>query len=134
MDIAETQKRGAGSLDEALREDIRMLGRVLGETILALDGPEVYETIETIRQLAVRFHRHQDQAAQAELEGILAALSEGQINSITRAFGYFSILANIAEDHHHTRRWRAHLIAGSPPREGSLAAAATRSAIAAAGS
>jgi phosphoenolpyruvate carboxylase len=126
MDIAETQKRGAGSLDEALREDIRMLGRILGETIRALDGDAVYETIETIRQLAVRFHRHQDQNAQADLEAILAGLSEGQINSITRAFGYFSILANIAEDHHHTRRWRAHLIAGSPPREGSLAAAFAR--------
>jgi phosphoenolpyruvate carboxylase len=78
--------------------------------------------IETIRQLAVRFHRDHEQAAEAELEAILVGLSEGQINSITRAFGYFSILANIAEDHHHTRRWRAHLIAGSPPREGSLAA------------
>jgi len=126
MDIVESPKLGAATLDEALRDDIRMLGRILGETIRALDGRQVYETIETIRQLAVRFHRHQDQGAQAELEGILAGLSESQINSITRAFGYFSILANIAEDHHHTRRWRAHLIAGSPPREGSLAAAFAR--------
>jgi phosphoenolpyruvate carboxylase len=115
-------KPAAHALDDALRDDIRLLGRILGETIRALDGPAAYEQIEAIRQLAVRFHRDHDSAAEAELEAILASLSEGQINSITRAFGYFSILANIAEDHHHTRRWRAHLIAKSPPREGSLAA------------
>jgi len=114
------------AIDEALRDDIRLLGRILGETIRALDGDELYNHIETIRQLAVRFHRDHDQAAQTELESILAGLSEHQINGITRAFGYFSILANIAEDHHHTRRWRGHLIAGSPPREGSLAAAFLR--------
>ncbi len=113
-------------MDEALHEDIRLLGRILGDTIRGLDGPEMYGLIESIRQLAVRFHRDQDQQAQAELEAILSGLSESDINSITRAFGYFSILANIAEDHHHTRRWRAHLIAGSPPREGSLAAGIAR--------
>ncbi|HQT63116.1 MAG: phosphoenolpyruvate carboxylase [Acidocella sp. 20-57-95] len=110
------------SLDDALREDIRLLGRILGETIRMLDGVIVYEQIETIRQLAVRFHRNQDEVAQVELKQILAGLSDGEINKITRAFGYFSILANIAEDHHHQRRWRAHQVAGSAPREGSLAA------------
>ncbi len=122
MDIAHTPKHRTEMMDEALREDIRLLGRILGETIRSIEGVAVYERIETIRQLAVRFHRNQDQAAQAELEDILAGLSDGEINKVTRAFGYFSILANIAEDHHHTRRWRAHQVAGSPPREGSLAA------------
>ncbi len=126
MDIPQTQKRNFETMDEALREDIRLLGRILGDTIRMLDGDETYNLIESIRQLAVRFHRDQDQSAQAELETILKGLSEGQINNITRAFGYFSILANISEDHHHTRRWRAHLVAGSPPREGSLAAGIAR--------
>ena len=126
MDIPQTQKRQFETMDEALREDIRLLGRILGDTIRMLDGDETYNLIESIRQLAVRFHRDQDQSAQAELETILKGLSEGQINNITRAFGYFSVLANISEDHHHTRRWRAHLVAGSPPREGSLAAGIAR--------
>ncbi len=113
--------RHAAPLDEALRDDIRLLGRILGDTIRAVEGPQVYGLIETLRQLAVRFHRDQDHTAQAELEGILTSLSDNEVNRTTRAFGYFSVLANIAEDHHHTRRWRAHQIAGSPPREGSLA-------------
>jgi phosphoenolpyruvate carboxylase len=116
-------RRRTETLDEALRDDIRLLGRILGDTVRATEGPQIYGLIETLRQLAVRFHRDQDHTAQAELEAILASLSDNEINKITRAFGYFSVLANIAEDHHHTRRWRAHQIAGSPPREGSLAAA-----------
>jgi phosphoenolpyruvate carboxylase len=121
MDTPLIKNRPAEMMDEALREDIRLLGRILGETIRAIEGETAYGLIESIRQLAVRFHRDQDRAAQAELEQILASLSDDEINKITRAFGYFSVLANIAEDHHHTRRWRAHLVAGSPPREGSLA-------------
>jgi phosphoenolpyruvate carboxylase len=126
MDKSQTQNRQDRSMDEALHEDIRLLGRILGDTVRALDGVEMFELIESIRRLALRFHRDKDQSAQAELEAILSGLSESNINSITRAFGYFSILANIAEDHHHTRRWRAYLIAGSPPREGSLAAGIVR--------
>ena len=49
---------------------------------------------------------------------------------VVRAFSYFSHLANIAEDLHHIRRSRAHLIAGSAPREGSLAHAMDRVAAA----
>jgi len=123
MNTPPSPRRRSDSLDDALREDIRLLGRILGDTVRAVEGAQVYGLIETLRQLAVRFHRDQDHSAQTELEGILVGLSDTEINRITRAFGYFSILANIAEDHHHTRRWRAHLIAGSPPREGSLAAA-----------
>ena len=37
-----------------------------------------------------------------------------------RAFSYFSHLANIAEDQHHIRRRRAHLLAGSKPQQGSV--------------
>jgi phosphoenolpyruvate carboxylase len=121
MDTPPVPHRHAAPLDEALRDDIRLLGRILGDTIRAVEGAQVYGLIETIRQLAVRFHRDHDHTAQAELEAILASLSDNEVNRTTRAFGYFSILANIAEDHHHTRRWRAHQIAGSPPREGSLA-------------
>ncbi|MBU6448947.1 MAG: phosphoenolpyruvate carboxylase [Rhodospirillales bacterium] len=121
MDTSELHTPRPETLDDALREDIRLLGRILGDTIRALDGPATFELIETIRQLGVRFHREQDKAAQQELEAILAGLSDNKVNSITRAFGYFSALANIAEDHHHTRRWRAHIVGGSAPREDSLA-------------
>jgi phosphoenolpyruvate carboxylase len=107
--------------DAPLREDIRLLGRLLGDTVRDQQGEAVFELIEHIRQNSVRFRRDDDIAARRELEDVLDALSREQTIQVVRAFSYFSHLANIAEDQHHIRRSRAHLVAGSAPREGSLA-------------
>jgi len=107
--------------DQPLRDDIRLLGRVLGDTVRTQHGAAVFDQIETIRQCSIRFHRDQDANARNKLEATLDALSREETVHVVRAFSYFSHLANIAEDQHHIRRSRAHLIAGSAPREGSLA-------------
>ncbi|MCK0506869.1 phosphoenolpyruvate carboxylase [Aromatoleum anaerobium] len=112
--------------DAPLREDIRLLGRVLGDTVRDQQGEAAFSLIERIRQTSVRFRRDDDNAARLELEGILDALSREQTIEVVRAFSYFSHLSNIAEDQHHIRRSRAHLIAGSAPREGSVAHALGR--------
>jgi len=107
--------------DSPLREDIRLLGRILGDTVRAQHGDPVFELIERIRQASIRLRRDQDMAAQHTLEAMLDALSRDETIYVVRAFSYFSHLANIAEDQHLIRRARAHLIKGAPPREGSLA-------------
>ncbi|ATE59022.1 phosphoenolpyruvate carboxylase [Thauera sinica] len=112
--------------DAPLREDIRLLGRLLGDTVRDQQGAAVFDLIERIRQNSVRFRRDDDIAARRELDDMLDALSREQTIQVVRAFSYFSHLANIAEDQHHIRRSRAHLIAGSAPREGSLAHALQR--------
>jgi len=106
--------------DRPLREDIRLLGRLLGDTLRAQEGDAAFDIVEGIRQSAIRFRRDQDADARRELEATLDALSSDQSIQVVRAFSYFSHLANIAEDQHHIRRSRAHRIAGSRPREGSL--------------
>ena len=108
--------------DEALRGDIRLLMRMLGDTIREVEGERIFNMVETLRQLSVRFYRDKDQTAQAEKEALLRNLSDDDMNKVTSAAGYFSTLANIVEDHHHIRRWRAHQLAGSAPYEGSLEA------------
>ncbi len=112
--------------DAPLRDDIRLLGRLLGDTVRDQQGAAAFELIERIRQNSVRFRRDDDIAARRELEAILDALSREQTIQVARAFSYFSHLANIAEDQHHIRRSRAHLIAGSSPRAGSLEHAVAR--------
>jgi phosphoenolpyruvate carboxylase len=107
--------------DLPLREDIRLLGRILGDTVRVQEGAETYELIERVRQLCVRFRRDDDLHARRELETTLDGLSVEESLHVVRAFSYFSLLANIAEDQHHIRRSRAHLAAGSAPRKGSLA-------------
>ena len=107
--------------DQPLRDDIRLLGRLLGDTVREQEGIAVFDRIEEIRRLALRFHRDDDPAARVEMEKLLHGLTRERTNLVVRAFSYFSHLANIAEDQHHIRRARAHARAGSKPREGSLA-------------
>ena len=111
-----------------LREDIRLLGRLLGDTLREQEGEDTFRLIEQIRQTAIRFRRDGDDQARGELESLLDLLSPAATVAVIRAFTYFSQLANIAEDLHHNRRRRAHLLAGSPPPEGSLAVALDRAA------
>jgi|694.fasta_scaffold17717_2 phosphoenolpyruvate carboxylase len=107
--------------DAPLRDDIRLLGRLLGDTLRDQEGAESFDTVERIRQLAIRFHRNDDPAARQGLESLFADLPNNRTTLVARAFSYFSHLANIAEDQHHIRRARAHALAGSRSREGSLA-------------
>ena len=111
----------ASEKDVPLREDIRLLGRILGDTVREQEGEEVFELVEQIRQASIRFHRDNEIGARRELEATLDSLNADQTLAIVRAYSYFSHLANIAEDQHHIRRNRAHAIAGSAPRPGSLA-------------
>ena len=112
--------------DLPLREDIRLLGRMLGDTLREQEGEAAFELVENIRQNAIRFHRDQDPKARDELDRLLNQLSSKSTVPVVRAFSYFSLLSNIAEDIHHNRRRRAHLCAGSPPQAGSVTLALER--------
>ncbi|WP_409258814.1 phosphoenolpyruvate carboxylase [Paraburkholderia bannensis] len=113
--------RARDDKDQPLFEDIRYLGRLLGEVLREQEGDAVFDVVETIRQTAVRFRREDDNAAALALEKQLRALSPEQTVSVVRAFSYFSHLANIAEDRHRNRRRRIHDLAGSAPQAGTIA-------------
>lgn len=93
--------------DFALVEDIRLLGRILGDVIREQEGVEVFNLIEQIRTLSVRFHRHGDDQANKALKKLLKDLSADESVKVIRAFTYFSHLANLAEDRHQLRRHAA---------------------------
>lgn len=125
MTVASAPDSEALDKEAPLRRDIRLLGRILGDTIRSQEGHSVFELVEIVRKTAIRFHRGEE-IARSELTEVLAGLScEGMI-PIIRAFSYFSHLANTAEDQHHIRRARLHAIAGSAPRDGTLMLALQR--------
>jgi phosphoenolpyruvate carboxylase len=99
--------------ERPLVEDIRLLGRMLGDVIREQEGDAAYALIEQIRQLSVSFRRHADPVADKTLNKLLKSLSGDQTVSVVRAFTYFSHLANLAEDRHHIRRRAVHERAGS---------------------
>ena len=115
--------------DLPLKEDTRLLGRLLGDVLRAQTGEEGFARIESIRQTAIRLRRasQNDTAGiKDELAALLNDLPIAQTLDVVRAFSYFSHLANLAEDVHQNRRRRAHAFAGSPPQSGSIAHAFLR--------
>ena len=110
MDIGELPDR-----ERALRDDIRLVGRVLGDTVRQQQGEAVFATVERIRQISIAFRREGDAAARRELEATLNSLSHERTIEVVRAFSYFSHLANIAEDQHSIRCMRAQTQGGAAP-------------------
>ena len=111
--------------ERPLVEDIRLLGRILGDVIRDQEGVAAFELIEQVRTLSVAFRRDADQQADAALRTLLKDLSGDQTVSVIRAFTYFSHLANLAEDRHHIRRRVVHERAGDT-QEGSIEVALAR--------
>jgi phosphoenolpyruvate carboxylase len=111
--------------ERPLVEDIRLLGRILGDEIREQEGAAAFELIEKIRTLSVAFRRDADHEADKALKKLLKSLSGDQTVSVIRAFTYFSHLANLAEDRHHIRRRAIHERAGET-KEGSIEVAMSR--------
>ena len=121
---ATAASRAARSNERPLVEDIRLLGRLLGDVIREQEGV-AYELIERVRKLSVAFRRDADHEADKALKKLLKSLSGDQTVSVIRAFTYFSHLANLAEDRHHIRRRAIHERAGDT-QEGSIEVALAR--------
>lgn len=98
--------------EQPLIDDIRLLGRLLGEVIREQEGAQTFNLIEQIRQMSVSYRRHDDVRADALLKRTLRNLSDERAVSVIRAFTYFSHLANLAEDRHYIRRRVFHERAG----------------------
>ena len=111
--------------ERPLVEDIRLLGRILGDVIREQEGVAAYELIEQVRKLSVAFRRDADVESDKALKKLLKGLSGDQTVSVIRAFTYFSHLANLAEDRHHIRRRAIHERAGDT-QEGSIDVALAR--------
>jgi len=115
--------------DLPLKDDTRLLGRLLGDVLRAQLGEGGFQRIEVIRQTAIGFRRSDGDEAErlrSALAELLNPLPIGAVLEVVRAFSYFSHLSNIAEDVHQNRRRRAYALASSPPRRGDIADALLR--------
>ncbi|TJZ78328.1 phosphoenolpyruvate carboxylase [Rhodococcus oryzae] len=104
---------------EPLREDIRLLGGILGEIIREQAGDEVFELVERARVESFRVRR--SEIDRAELAALFSSVDVGVAIPVIRAFSHFALLANLAEDLHRERRRAVHVRSGEPPQDSSLA-------------
>jgi phosphoenolpyruvate carboxylase len=96
---------------KALRDDVRLLGTLLGETLRRQEGQALYDRVERVRRLAKRARGCEaadSREAFDALAGELAAMPVDAALPVARAFAHFLNLANVAEQHHRVRRRRAH--------------------------
>ena len=105
---------------EPMREDIRLLGAILGDTVREQNGDEVFDLVERARLESFRVHR--SEIDRADLARMFAGIDIHRAIPVIRALTQFSLLANVAEDIHRDRRRALHVQAGEPPQDGSLAA------------
>ncbi|MBK8973759.1 MAG: phosphoenolpyruvate carboxylase [Hahellaceae bacterium] len=90
-------------LHPELRENVRMLGELLGHSIRNQLGEAVFAKIEQIRK-AAKADRKEDGKSRKQLKEVLASLTDQELVPVTRAFNQFLNLANIAEQYHTVRR------------------------------
>jgi phosphoenolpyruvate carboxylase len=105
---------------EPMREDIRLLGGILGDTVRDQNGEAVFDLVERARVESFRVRR--SEIDRAELARLFDGIDIHQAIPVIRAFTHFALLANVAEDIHRERRRAVHVAAGEPPQNSSLAA------------
>ncbi len=105
---------------EPMRDDIRLLGSILGDTVREQNGDEVFDLVERARTASFRVRR--SEIERAEVAEMFADIDVRQAVPVIRAFSHFALLANVAEDIHRERRRAIHIEAGDPPQDSTLAA------------
>ncbi|MFT5769012.1 MAG: phosphoenolpyruvate carboxylase, partial [Lysobacterales bacterium] len=94
--------------DRPLRDDVSVLGQLLGEVLIEQHGPELLEQVELVRKASI-LRREGEKDSALVLEHTLKILSTDQLQLIVKAFSSYLRLANIAEKVHRIRRNRFYL-------------------------
>ncbi|MFZ1162794.1 phosphoenolpyruvate carboxylase [Mycobacterium sp.] len=105
---------------EPMREDIRLLGTILGDTVREQNGDEVFDLVERARIASFRVRR--SEIERAEVAQMFDGIEIRKALPVIRAFSHFALLANVAEDIHRERRRAIHVAAGDKPQDSTLAA------------
>ena len=104
---------------EALREDVHALGELIGAMLAEQGGPELLETVEQDRRLAIR-RREGEAAASAELQVRVQGRPPDQARDLVRAFSAWFQAVNIAEKVHRIRRRREYFLKDARPQPGGV--------------
>jgi len=107
-----------GPSDQALRDDVGRLGRLVGEILIEQNGPAFFAQVEAARTAAIR--RRERGEPVTDLAAQLAGLDAATADGLSRAFATYFQMVNIAERVHRIRRRRDYQIAGAAPQPDGL--------------
>ena len=106
--------------DTLLREDVKLLGALVGEILADQRGPEFLAEVERLRRAAIA--RRETGAPVAALDEVIGAVDPAQASDLVRAFSTYFQAVNIAERVHRIRRRRDHERQGDGAQPGGLRA------------
>ena len=101
--------------DKPLRDDVNLLGALVGDVLREQGGEEFFQQVERVRKAAIR--RRGDEGSSGELEGMLKGLPPSEARELVRAFSMYFQMVNLAERVHRIRRRREYERETEPQRE-----------------
>lgn len=104
--------------DALLREDVNMLGALVGDILAEQRSPEFLAEVERLRRAAIR--RRESDAPVAEIAALLEGIELDHASDLVRAFATYFQAVNLAERVHRIRRRRDYERRGSAPQPGGL--------------
>ena len=94
--------------DQALRDDVRALGAMVGELIREQAGEELFEMVENARLRSIR-RREGNEKPGEELVSLVGDLDPDTATQVVRSFATYFQMVNTAEKVHRIRRRRDYL-------------------------
>ncbi|MEU9873473.1 phosphoenolpyruvate carboxylase [Actinomadura sp. NPDC048021] len=106
-------------MPEPLRRDVRLLGAMLGDSLVEYGGPGLLEDVERLRHAVIAARR--GETGGDDVAAIVDGWSLERARQVARAFTVYFHLTNLAEEHHRIRTLRERDTGGAV--SGSVAAA-----------
>ncbi len=119
--MAHRNERHSDQQKEAsLRSDIRELGAMLGEVLIEQEGQQFFDLVESIRQLTKAYRQDGDPRTERSIRETVSGLDLTTAYKLIRAFSFFFVVVNAADEIHRIRRQRYHAIEQHGAQPGSL--------------
>ena len=109
-----------GDKEALLRRDIRELGAMLGEVLVEQEGNDFFELVELMRRLTKSYRTHANPETERSIRAIVENLDLRTAYKLIRAFTFFFVVVNAADEIHRIRRQRIHAAESASSRPGSL--------------
>lgn len=104
-----------------LRDNIRLLGNLLGEVIIDIEGKDFFDLEEYIRTTTKSLREKHSTSRLRSLKKKIASLDVSTLSKIIRAFSIYFQISNIAEQNHRIhRRKQYRLDPNAQPQQGSI--------------